>query len=99
TGPTGPRARAPQGPRPNYAGQTPIPARTPSLGTGAPQQRPPMGARPAGPGVRPAGPGMRPSGPGAAMRGPGGGPGLRPGGSTGRPTPPPPPPLHAGHAD
>jgi translation initiation factor IF-2 len=96
TGPTGPRARAPQGPRPNYAGQTPIPARTPSLGTGAPQQRPPMGARPAGPGIRPAGPGMRPSGPGAAMRGPGGGPGLRPGGGTGRPTPPPPPPSTPG---
>jgi len=97
TGPTGPRARAPQGPRPNYAGQTPIPARTPALGTGAPQQRPPMGARPAGgPGVRPAGPGTRPSGPGAAMRGPGGaGPGLRPGG-TGRPTPPPPPPTAPG---
>ncbi|MDQ6799418.1 MAG: translation initiation factor IF-2 [Acidobacteriota bacterium] len=72
-GGTGPRARAPQGVRPNYAGQTPA-VRPSNMGT-----RPPMGARPAGPpgarptGVRPSsGPGMRTSGPG-----------LRPSGSTG----------------
>jgi translation initiation factor IF-2 len=108
-GPTGPRARAPQGPRPNYAGQTPVmrpqsPAARP-ITPGGPRpggpgagQRPPMGARPAGPGgQRPSGPGgPRPGGPGAGMRGPGGGPGLRPGG-TGRPmgAPPPPPPTGA----
>ena len=104
TGPTGPRARAPQSPRPNYAGQAPPPgAMRPQAPSGA-QQRPPMGARPAGPGgaPRPAGPGgqrpgapmgARPSSPG--MRGPGGGPGLRPGGGSGRPmgAPPPPPPM------
>jgi translation initiation factor IF-2 len=74
TGPTGPRARAPQGPRPNYAGQQTVPTGRP---TGAPMNNPrpagaPMGARPAGPG------GPRPSGPGAPMgqRPPmGGGPG------------------------
>jgi translation initiation factor IF-2 len=103
TGPTGPRARTPQGPRPNYAGQgAPPPPPRPS-GPGV-QQRPgaPMGARPAGPGgPRPGGPGgprpgapmgARPAGPG--MRGPGGGPGLRPGGP-GRPmgAPPPPPSM------
>ena len=46
TGGTGPRARAPQGPRPNYAGQQPIR----SVGAGAPMggQRPPMSARPPG---------------------------------------------------
>ncbi|MEK6372067.1 MAG: translation initiation factor IF-2 [Acidobacteriota bacterium] len=97
TGPTGPRARSPQGPRPNYAGQTPIAARSTSLGTGAPQ-RPPMGARPAGPGVRPSAPGARPSSPGASMRGAGAGagPGLRPGGGIGRTGPPPPPPSAPG---
>ncbi|HEX7833055.1 MAG TPA: translation initiation factor IF-2 [Thermoanaerobaculia bacterium] len=84
TGPTGPRARAPQGPRPNYAGQTPaMPPQqqrptSPSAGTGGPRPGGPMGARPAGPGgARPMGPGgPRPSGPG----GPGG---PRPGGPMG----------------
>jgi len=110
-GPTGPRARAPQGPRPNYAGQTPVmrpqsPAARPISpgGPGGPRpggpgagQRPPMGARPSGPGgQRPSGPGgPRPGGPGAGMRGPGGGPGLRPGG-TGRPMGAPPPPPPTG---
>ena len=100
-GPTGPRARTSQGPRPNYAGQTPIRpvgqgapagARPPAPGT-----RPPMQARPGGPGgVRPAGPGgPRPAG--AAMRGPGGGAGLRPAGP-GRPAGPPPPPPGGGLA-
>src|SRR2546423_1011869 len=107
TGGTGPRARAPQGPRPNYAGQQPIR----SVGARAPMggQRPPMSARPAGPGgaprpmgpggPRPVGPGgprpMGPGGPrpvGAGMRGPGGGPGLRPQGP-GRPAGPPPPAI------
>src|SRR5438067_4128140 len=86
-GPTGPRARAPQGPRPNYAGQAPV-ASPSALSARPAGARPPMG------GVRPAGPGARPSGPGAAMRGPGGGPGLRPG--VGRTTPPPPPPVAPG---
>jgi len=79
-GPTGPRARAPQGPRPNYAGQAPVmrPGGSPQgPRPGGPGQgpRPPMGARPSGPGgPRPMGPGgPRPSGPG----GPGG---PRPGG-------------------
>jgi translation initiation factor IF-2 len=72
TGPTGPRARAPQGPRPNYAGQQTVPTGRP---TGTPSPRPqspgapmggqrpgaPMGARPAGPG------GPRPGGPGGPM--------------------------------
>jgi translation initiation factor IF-2 len=96
TGPTGPRARAPQGPRPNYAGQAPVAAQI-GPRPPAPGQRPPMGARPAGPGARPTGaPGARPSGPGAAMRGPGGGPGLRPG--VGRPASSPPPPSAPGLA-
>jgi len=109
TGPTGPRARAPQGPRPNYAGQQPIR----SVGAGAPMQggqRPPMAARPAGPGgaPRPMGPGgPRPAGPGGPrpMGGPGGprpaGAGMRgPGGGAGlrpsgpgRPAGPPPPAI------
>jgi translation initiation factor IF-2 len=87
SGPTGPRARAPQGPRPNYAGQAPSgggvrPPSSPSgpggqgsyrpAGPGGPGgARPPMGARPSGPGG-PGGP--RPGGPG----GPGGRPGDRP---------------------
>ena len=110
-GPTGPRARAPQGPRPNYAGQTPVmrqqgPSAPRPTGPGGPRpsgpggvgQRPPMNARPGGPGTgpRPSGPGgPRPSGgPGAGMRS--AGPGLRPSG-TGRPmgAPPPPPPTGA----
>jgi translation initiation factor IF-2 len=85
TGPTGPRARAPQGPRPNYAGQAPVQQ---------PQQQmrpsgPPMG-RPASPGG-PGGAPPRPSGPGAGpgyqgTRPAGGGPGYqgnRPGGGAG----------------
>ncbi|HEX3108643.1 MAG TPA: translation initiation factor IF-2 [Thermoanaerobaculia bacterium] len=85
TGATGPRARTPQGPRPNYAGQQPM-AR-PGGGGGGFSQRPSapaggMSARgPAGPGVRPAGgPGARPAGPGGRPAGPGGarpsGPGM-----------------------
>ena len=93
TGPTGPRARAPQGPRPNYAGQAPA-VRPDALNRPASGARPPMGARPAG--ARPAGPGgARPSGPGAAMRGAGGG--LRPAGP-GRGVPMPPPPIAGGPA-
>jgi translation initiation factor IF-2 len=91
-GPTGPRARAPQGPRPNYAGQQTVP-------TGRPTGTRPgasVGARPAGPAGRPAGPGARPGAPMSArpgttgMRGPGG-PGLRPG--AGRPMQTPLPPM------
>jgi translation initiation factor IF-2 len=109
TGPTGPRARAPQSPRPNYAGQGGPPPQRPGAPAG---QRPPMGARPAGPGgppprpqgpggPRPGGPGARPGAPmgarpaGPGMRGPGG-PGLRPGGP-GRPMAPPPPPPPGGN--
>ncbi len=90
-GPTGPRARAPQGPRPNYAGQQPVPTGRPT--GGAPSSpRPsgpgaPMNARPTGApmGQRPSGPsGPRPSGPGGPMgqrpMGPGG---PRPGGPGG----------------
>jgi translation initiation factor IF-2 len=85
-GPTGPRARAPQGPRPNYAGQTPTvrpaaPVSTaprPAMGQGAPgAPRPSYGTRPSGPG----GPGTRPSGPGgpgSRPMGPGGPGGARP---------------------
>ncbi|HEY7574278.1 MAG TPA: translation initiation factor IF-2 N-terminal domain-containing protein, partial [Thermoanaerobaculia bacterium] len=106
TGPTGPRARAPQAARPNYAGQPTVPTGRPQA-AGAPRpagpgaQRPgaPMGARPAGPGAaRPAGPtGQRPGAPmGARPAGPGmrpaGGPGLRPGGRPGVAPPPPPAP-------
>ncbi len=82
-GPTGPRARSPQSPRPNYAGQQTVPTGRPA-GPGAPRPNAPMGARPAGgPGMqqqqqqRPGAPmGTRPSGPG----GPGG---PRPGGPMG----------------
>ncbi|HYS56213.1 MAG TPA: translation initiation factor IF-2 [Thermoanaerobaculia bacterium] len=86
-GPTGPRGRAPQGTRPNYAGQTPA-IRPSTLGTGAR----PMAARPAGAGAtaRPAG--ARPAG--AGMRS--AGPGLRPAGGLGRPMPMPPPVLPGG---
>ena len=101
TGATGPRARAPQGPRPNYAGQQPVgrPAgggfsQRPSAPAGGMAARGPAGpgGRPAGPGARPAGPGgARPSGPGMGMRS-AGGPGLRPGGSRPMSPPPPPPP-------
>jgi translation initiation factor IF-2 len=78
-GPTGPRARSPQGPRPNYAGQQTVPTGRPT-GPGAPRPNAPMGARPAGPG----GPGMQQQRPGAPMgtrpQGPGG---PRPGGPMG----------------
>jgi translation initiation factor IF-2 len=94
-GATGPRARSPQSPRPNYAGQQP--AVRPGGGAGgagyAPSgqrpggpgvgTRPPMGARPGAPmGQRPSGPGQRPGGPmGARPAGPGmRGPGGGPGG-------------------
>ncbi|HET7436105.1 MAG TPA: translation initiation factor IF-2 [Thermoanaerobaculia bacterium] len=83
-GPTGPRARMPQGPRPNYANQTPVqqPMR-PSAPRAGMDSRPmgqggPGGPRPSGPG------GQRPSGPGQQMRGPGGpGMGNRPSGPGG----------------
>ncbi len=103
SGPTGPRARAPQSARPNYAGQQPV-ARpsyppSPARPSGPGGQRPgaPMGTRPSGPagsrppmGTRPSGPGgQRPGGPmGARPAGPGS---FRPG--VGRPGTPPPPPL------
>ncbi|MEA2572490.1 MAG: translation initiation factor [Acidobacteriota bacterium] len=88
TGPTGPRARSPQGPRPNYAGQAPaVRPNAPmnqggGMRPGAPGagQRPgaPMNARPAGPGGQQ---GYRPSGPGGPRpSGPGGGMGMRPSG-------------------
>ncbi|HEX7190527.1 MAG TPA: translation initiation factor IF-2 [Thermoanaerobaculia bacterium] len=97
TGATGPRARSPQGPRPNYAGQQPVSrpggfGPRPSAPAGGMAARGPAGpgTRPAGPGARPSGPGARPSGPGMGMRS-AGGPGLRSPGT--RPmTPPPPPP-------
>jgi translation initiation factor IF-2 len=105
TGPTGPRARAPQTARPNYAGQQPV-ARPTYVGgqttarpSGPGMSRPPMGARPAGPagsrppmGTRPSGPGVRPGGPmGARPAGPGSfRPGVgRPGAGTSAPPPPP----------
>ncbi|HEY2828521.1 MAG TPA: translation initiation factor IF-2 [Thermoanaerobaculia bacterium] len=101
TGATGPRARSPQGPRPNYAGQQPVgrpgfgqqrPS-APAGGAGGMSARGPAGAgvRPSGPGARPSGPGARPSGPGMGMR-PAGGPGLRGPGTRPMGTPPPPPP-------
>jgi translation initiation factor IF-2 len=92
TGPTGPRARGPQGPRPNYAGQAPVPQpQRPSApagarptGSGAPMggTRPgaPMGARPAGPGGP--GGGMRPGAP-MGQRPMGGPAGARPSGPGG----------------
>ena len=95
TGPTGPRARAPQGPRPNYAGQQTVPTGRPAgpgaprpSGAGAPMGGP-GGARPGAPmAARPAGAGApRPSGPGGAPMGqrPMGGPGgPRPGGPMGQ---------------
>jgi translation initiation factor IF-2 len=106
SGPTGPRARAPQISRPNYAGQQPVarPSYPPSparpSGPGAPRPGAPMGTRPSGPagarppmGTRPSGPGgQRPGGPmGARPSGPGN---FRPGvGRPGGSTTPPPPPL------
>jgi len=106
TGPTGPRARAPQATRPNYAGQQPVPSRPTYVGgqtarpAGPGTSRPPMGGtRPTGPagsrppmGTRPSGPGARPGGPmGARPAGPGS---FRPGvgrPGTGTSAPPPPP--------
>jgi translation initiation factor IF-2 len=87
TGATGPRARAPQTTRPNYAGQQPIArpggfTQRPS-GPGAPMQT----RGPGGPAGRPMGGpgGARPSGPGGRpMGGPGG---ARPGGGFGGPRP------------
>jgi translation initiation factor IF-2 len=92
-GPSGPRSRAPQGARPNYAGQAPH-ARPAPIGAGVRQarpggDRPPMGARPAT-GVRPP-QGTRPSGPGGMRAS--GSPGLRPAGGAGRPMPIPPPAI------
>ncbi|HEY0139587.1 MAG TPA: translation initiation factor IF-2 [Thermoanaerobaculia bacterium] len=84
TGPTGPRARAPQGPRPNYAGQTPVQQPQQMRPSAPPQSRPagPGGPRPGGPGGP--GAGMRgPGGPGMGRPGMGGGPGQRPGGPGG----------------
>ncbi|MBV9494464.1 MAG: translation initiation factor IF-2 [Acidobacteria bacterium] len=89
TGPTGPRARAPQGPRPNYANQPP--AVRPGAPMGNQQQRPPMAAGPAGQQQRPpmggqrppmGGQGPRPGGPGGPR--PGGPMGQRPGGPMGQ---------------
>ena len=85
TGPTGPRARAPQGPRPNYAGQAPVVASdlvwrvsrasrwSGHVASADGRTRPagPAGARPPM-GTRPSGPGVRPGGPmGARPAGPG----------------------------
>ena len=106
SGPTGPRARAPQAARPNYAGQQPVsrpsygPSSSPRPSSpGASRPGAPMGTRPSGPagarppmGTRPSGPGApRPGGPmGARPSGPGS---FRPGvGRPGGTTPPPPPP-------
>jgi translation initiation factor IF-2 len=107
TGPTGPRARAPQAARPNYAGQqtvarpsySPSPSSARPAGPGMTRPAAPMGTRPAGPagarppmGTRPTGAGVRPGGPmGARPAGPGG---FRPGvgrPGTGTSAPPPPP--------
>ena len=89
SGATGPRSRAPQGTRPNYAGQPSAVRSTPMTERGRPAQRAPMGARPAAGarsgapmGTRPAGAGMRASA----------GPGLRPAGAP-RPMPMPPPAM------
>ena len=89
TGPTGPRARAAQGPRPNYAGQTPAyrPNSGPSSGGAGGQgaYRPaggPAAPRPSGPG------GPRPGAPmGARPSGPGGQGNYRPSGGPGGPRP------------
>ena len=104
-GPTGPRARAPQASRPNYAGQPSLGRPSYAPGSSAPRSSgpgAPMGTRPSGPagarppmGTRPSSPGgARPTGSmggpmGARPSGPGG---FRPSGS--RPgTSSPPPPL------
>jgi translation initiation factor IF-2 len=96
-GPTGPRARAPQGPRPNYAGQQTVPTGRPTGTPSAPRPSgsgAPMSARPGGTGApmgtRPSGPsGPRPSGPGGPMgqrpMGPGGPRPSGPGGPGQRP--------------
>src|SRR5438093_3319634 len=89
SGATGPRSRAPQGTRPNYAGQPSAVRSTPMTERGRPAQRAPMGARPAA-GARSGAPmGTRPAG--AGMRA-GAGPGLRSAGA-GRPMPMPPPAM------
>ncbi|HEX9407373.1 MAG TPA: translation initiation factor IF-2 [Thermoanaerobaculia bacterium] len=93
-GPTGPRARAPQGARPNYAGQMPAvrpPASRPTTDRVPMAARPATGARPAT-SARPTG--ARPAGAGAGMRS-AGGPGLRPAGA-GRAMPMPPPVMPSG---
>ncbi|HEV7238820.1 MAG TPA: translation initiation factor IF-2 [Thermoanaerobaculia bacterium] len=98
-GPTGPRARSPQSPRPNYAGQQTVPTGRPA-GPAGPRPSAPMSARPAGPGMqqqqqrpgapmgaRPAGSGApRPAGPGGQR--PGAPMGTRPAGPGMRPTTP-----------
>jgi translation initiation factor IF-2 len=97
-GPTGPRARAPQGPRPNYAGQQTVPTGRPTgtpsaprpSGPGAPMSARPGGGTSAPMGQRPSGPsGPRPSGPGGPMgqrpMGPGGPRPSGPGGPGSRP--------------
>ena len=102
TGATGPRARAPQATRPNYAGQQPVArpgggfSQRPSAPAGGMSARGPAGpgVRPSGPGARPSAPGARPSGSGMGMRSAGAGPGLQRPGS--RPTSPPPPPPPGG---
>jgi translation initiation factor IF-2 len=86
TGPTGPRARAPQGPRPNYAGQAP------AVRPGAPvNPRPPMGGQGGGPGGQRApygAPYQRAGGNTAPSNRPMSGPGSRPmGGGPGGPRP------------
>ncbi len=107
TGPTGPRARAPQAARPNYAGQQTVsrPSYAPSApgrpaGPGVQRPGAPMGTRPSAPGgprppmgIRPSAPGARPGSPMGAR--PAGSTGFRPGaGRPGTTTPsaPPPPP-------
>ena len=98
-GPTGPRARSPQSPRPNYAGQQTVPTGRPAGPSGPRPGGAPMSARPAGGpgmqqqreqrpgapmGTRPAGPGgPRPAGPGGQR--PGGPMGARPAGPGMRP--------------
>jgi translation initiation factor IF-2 len=93
-GPTGPRARAPQGPRPNYAGQQTVPTGRPTSAPQSPRPSSPsgpggsMGARPNAPmSARPAGPGgpmgQRPMGGGPGGQRPMGPGGQRPSGPGG----------------
>ncbi len=112
TGPTGPRARTAPGPRPNYAGQSPVSRPSMAAGSaapvagarhaGLPAPRPAgTGAlRPTAPGVRPGG-ALRPSGPSTRPSGPGAGmrgagPAMRPSGPGRGPMAPPPPPPGVG---